>query len=328
MKKIWGIGIVFIMNSLHATPSIPYLALRSQGVNAVRNIVGWEQLINRCTGSFTCKGDFYGVAALTIEYDQTFWDGRLAQTLFSDDVVSNKNCAQLQISGSRYADRGPNDWLADYFGLPTDFFSQIFFQPKISNVIADLNFYFGLDNLAKGLYFKIDAPIVHSSWNLRFQEKVIDQGTNNYSAGYFSDAVVPNDQLLTKATDFFTGNMMPKLTQADGSTISFIPLSAAKWAGNINGSCCSLKKTRLADLNFTLGYNFFCADDRYLGFNIQVSAPTGNKPCGTYFFEPTVGNGGHVEVGAGLIGHTSFWESECDDASLGIYFDATIAALI
>lgn len=326
MKKIYLIIALVVSLPLLANPSVPYLAIRSQGVNAVRNLVGWQELINKCYDACDCNNN-YGVAALTVEYDQTFWGGKLAQCLLSDDVVSTNERAILQISGSRAANTGPSDWLADYFGLPTDFFSTITFQPKISSIIGDFNFYFGLDRFKKGLYFKIDAPVVHTSWHLNFHEDFVAQGTNNYSAGYFIDTVVPNDQLLTKATDFFTGTATPNLTNADGSKTPFAPLTASKWFGTADGKSCKLTKTRVSDLNFTFGYNFSCTDNHYLGANLQLSVPTGNKPCGEYFFEPVVGNGGHVEVGAGLIGHATLWKDDCVDRTFGFYFDATLTHL-
>ena len=51
----------------------------------------------------------------------------------------------INISGSAIANRGANDWLADYFGLPRDFQSTVIFKPTISNYILDFSFYAGLD---------------------------------------------------------------------------------------------------------------------------------------------------------------------------------------
>lgn len=156
---------------------------RSQSVDAARELVGWQNFINRCD-----EECWYGGFAFTAEYSQSFKGGQLARCLFGNDVtLTNGNCgittgtttsngfccgdnnnggrggrnesAALTISGSQVPSRGTNDWLADYFGLPTDFSSVVTFSPRIQNAIFDFNFYFGLDNWAQGLFLEYTSQL-------------------------------------------------------------------------------------------------------------------------------------------------------------------------
>ncbi len=289
----------------------PYFSIRSQGVNAVRDLVGWQQLIHRC-----CNDTFYMATALTLEYDHTFRSSAIAQSLFGDDINCDDCYPTLTISGSQAANRGPKDWLADYFGLPTDFKSIITFNPTIQNFIADIGFYIGFDSCLKGLYFRCNLPLVHTKWNLDFCECVIEPGVNLITPGYFTPSPCEESRahLLPNATDFFCGQT-PNLVFG-----TWDPLQESLWC-----SATHINKT-LAAVNMVLGWNFICCDDYHLGFNFRVSAPTGDKPQGTYLFEPIVGNGHHWEVGGGISAHSLFWRG-CNDATWTLYAEANITHL-
>lgn len=301
---------IFIMG----VQSTPYLSIRSQGVNAVRDMVGWQELIN--------LGDenFYGAAAVTVEYDQTFRAGRIANALFNGDSNFDNDKAVFVVSGSRAETRGTIDWLGDYFGLPVNFISNLTLRPKIQNVIVDPCLYFGFGNAVPGLYATLDFPIVHSRWGLNFSEQVLQAGTQGYSVGYFSDAAQAADTLLQTASSYFTGGSH-NITRADGSNLPFDTLNYARW------SACTRHITRLADLAAELGYNFIENDGCYAGLKFRVTAPTGNRPEGIYAFEPIVGNGKHWEVGGGFIGHVMLCRNPETDATWSMYVNANMTHL-
>jgi hypothetical protein len=314
-----------------------YYSIRSQGVNAARDQVGWEEYINQCD-----KECFYGAAAVTFDYSQTFRGGRICDCLFGNNEVAattttttNNSCSSscdndcnddcndcsIVFSGSCVANRGAGDWFADYFGLPTDFQSTVTFSPRIQNFVADLQFYAGLDEWVCGLWFRLDLPIAHTKWNLRACETSNNTATltGDYPAGYFAPtAVDASTELLSNALAFFNG-AVPTIT-GTGVTpaVTFDPLRFGKW------SPCSLTKTRLADVAMTLGYNFVCTDCGYFGLSVRATAPTGNRPEGEFLFEPIVGNGHHWTLGVGLNAHYVLWRSQCSDASWSFYLDANI----
>lgn len=300
----------------------PYFSIRGQHVNAVRDMVGWEELINRCD-----MDKFYGAGAVTIEYSQSFNSGKIAGDLFGSHLNCSGDCgASLTISGSRAATRGANDWLADYFGLPTDFVSTVSFRPKIKNVVADISFYIGLDEWVEGLYFRLGLPIAHTKWNLNPRESVTTQGTLGYVNGYFSNEEVPFGDLLTGALSFFDGSSVPTIPLiASGTNVTFQNLQYGKWAGC--GACAAHEKTRLASVNLEFGYNFACDEDYYFGLYLRACAPSGNKPRGDYLFEPVVGNGGSWELGGGLDAHAVLWRSEETDSTFSFYLDANVTHL-
>lgn len=316
-------NIVFFVVTLlmmHSVCATPYYSIRSQGVNTVREMVGWEDRINRCD-----KKCFYGAFYAAGDLMRSFNPGRIAQCLFGPDLI---NQSTLTISGSRASARGANDWLADYFGLPTDFVSTVTFTPHINNFVADLGFYLGINDVAQGFYMRLHFPITHTRWNLRVTEKVTTPGINGYTAGYFSSLAINRGNLLSEATDFFSGSVptIPADT-VNSINVTFNPLKASKWATDgCGGDCRTMDSTRLADIEAIVGYNIICCDDYYLGFNIRTEAPTGNAPTGEFLFEPIVGNGAHWTLGAGISSRYIVWRNECD-SSLGFYLDANFTHL-
>lgn len=277
---------------------------RSQGVNAARELVGWQQFINR----FDVCG-FYGSFATALEYTQSMQQNHITSYFFGPAA---QNCT-VNFSGSQVANRGQFDLLADYFGMPTDFKSTVSFKPKIQNVIADFEFYFGLDNFAPNMYVRVHAPLTYTKWHFKACENVTTQGSNAYELGYMTKDTVARSSLGNGVLPFFAGCT----TFGDMKT----PLRFGKISPK------ALTKTLLADLQCVLGWNFINADYYHLGLNLQTSFPTGNKPTGEFLFEPLVGNGGHFELGAGVTSHAILWESDCSESYLAAYLDANITYL-
>ena len=284
----------------------PYMQIRSQGRNAARQLVGVEQFINRY--DMECTNGMFSVA---LEYQKSFRNKRLAGFLFGKDLV---NCCDLFVQGSQVADRHAKAWMADYFGLPVDFDGKVRFCPKIQNVIVDLDLYLGLDEAKEGLYFRINAPIVWTKWQLCPSETVSVAGENGFVAGYMAEAAVERSAM---PANFLTA-------MAGGATWGDMKTPMAY--GKINK--CDCTKTRLAEIDFTLGWNFRLEEDSHLGVFLYLGVPTGNKPCSKYLFEPIVGNGKHWELGAGFSGSWIFWrDCECEERYMGLWIDATIAHL-
>lgn len=330
------LALTVLVSAAPAFAAVPTFIPRSQSVNAAREMVGWQQFINLCDMDCT-----YGAFSITPEFTSSFRSGRLAQCLFGTSACCNDNdCgAAIKVSGSTVQGRAATDWLADYFGLPTDFQSTLTFNPRIRNFLVDLNLYLGLDELACGMYFRVHAPIVHTRWNLRFCENVTAKGVNDHLTGYFNvDTVaptvptctfngVPRANLLNSASEFFSGARAPNLGfGAEGQAVTFQKLAASKFS--LDGcDCKGLNRTRLSDIEFALGWNFWCCEDYLVGLSIRASAPTGNKPCDEFFFAPLVGDGHHWKLGGGLNAQTIFWRSDCDDRSFGFFLDARVQHL-
>jgi len=293
----------------------PFLAYRSQSRNAARELVGWQQFINQAD-----KKCMYGAFYTTLEYTRSFKPRHLARYLFGCDLDC---CNTLLIQGSQVPDRSPRAWLADYFGLAPDFSSRVSFCPHIENVIIDFNFYLGLDELTPGLFFRVQAPIAWTKWELNMCECIKEAGTLGFLAGYMNNKYVPDTQ-----QDFGVAyELLPKsFTEAASGNITFGDMKECMKFGRITN--CRLTETRLADLRASFGYNFVLKKDMHLGAFLHAAAPTGNKPDACYLFEPIVGNGKHWELGVGITGSYIFWRSqEYDERYMGVWLEATLTHL-
>lgn len=311
----------------------PFYYARSQGSNAARQMVGWEELINQCDND--C---LYIALSATAEYSQTFRSSNICECLFGTTtpeetvvpVTCPTSCASeceeecqdcfITVSGSCVANRKETDWMAENFGLPTNYSSKISFNPRIKNFVADLGLYAGFDNC---WYFRLNAPIVNTRWSLQANETAVSTAAGTaYTAGYFSAQSVPASQLVPTALDFFSGCRVPDLTTGQNPSVVFQPLKYGKWA-----TCKSLNKTAVSDLTAVLGYNFVCNDCGFFGLNLRSAAPTGTKPEAEYLFEPVVGNAHHWTLGVGMNAKYVFWKSKCDESDFSMYLDANVSHL-
>ena len=332
------LGLALMCTSAITYAVAPYYSIRSQSVDAARELVGWAHKVNLYD-----MEKLYGTFAITLEGTGSFNPDQISECLFginnSGECCNNfqpsavvtgttlscccfNTCcdgASVIVSGSQVPNRNPGDWLADYFGLSPNFQSIITFKPRVHNFILDFNLYIGLDEWFCGAYFRIHAPAVWTHWDLHACESVLPVGTlAGYPAGYFGPVAVPADQLVSRALDFFTNGATPNL----GGGVTFQSLAKAKFG------CKGESKTALAEIQMALGWNFWLDENYHLGANFRLYAPTGNRPRGNFLFEPIVGNGKHWEIGAGITGHYTFWRSEDEDTSFGVYVDANLTTML
>ena len=231
---------------------------------------------------------------------------------------------------------GMHSLKAENFYLPTDFFSIVHINPVISNFIIDLNLYLGLHNWCNGLYFRIHAPFTHTSWNLNLCERVIRPGKKPYDVGFVDDTIqaaipqnYPNPSLDPNAHGLDRSYMLESFYNfivcqesiRSFNDITFNPLRAALI------SPCKLSKTGFAEITAALGYNFISTDLAHAGLNARIALPTGNRPHGTYLFEPIIGNGHHLELGAGFSSHWCCWHDKDNTKNFTMYLDANLTHL-
>jgi len=284
----------------------PFYDFRSQSVNLARDVAGLQTFMGAC-GDQSSLGGFL---ALTPEYTQSFRADKLAACLFGNTVNTDCTPSVIHIQGSLVEPRDSQAWLADYFGLPTDFKGSLYVNPHIKTFLVDLNGYLRLDELLQGLYVTAHAPLVVTQWDLGLCEQSIS-GNNGYPAGYFNDSGATNGQLLSEALAFLGRKQVPDL----GPAILMHPLCCSRLSN------AHRKRIGVADLQATIGWNFVCASDYHLGISAHIFAPTGNKPDPAFLFTPVIGSGGHWKLGAGVHMHLAFWKNEQETAELGFYID-------
>lgn len=285
---------------------------RSVSRNAARDLAGWTNYINKDSA----RDVVYGAISVTPEYNHTFNGSTITRTLFGDNLIG-KSCGQhLRITGSEVDDREPQDLLADYFYLPSDFESSVYFNPVIDNVILDFGFYLGLDAWSKGLYFWVHVPFAHTRWDININEFIFNPGINDASEGYYTPNALPRNLLLDSFTNYANG-----ISPVNTDNIAFEELKFAKLSNE------RLIKSRVAEIRTGIGWNFFAEENYHAGFNGQLAAPTGLRPDAEYLFEPLVGNGHFWELGVGASAHYTFWRNEEETSHCSFYTDINITHL-
>lgn len=303
---------IFISTAHAEQPVATSFNTRSISRNAARDLAGWTNYINKDSSEKVV----YGALSLTPEYNHTFHGHTITRTLFGDNLIG-KDCAQhLKISGSQVVDRQPEDLLADYFYLPTDFESTVYFKPVIDNVILDFGFYMGLDAWAKGVYFVLHAPFAHTRWDLNINENIINPGINDSTPGYLAPNGLPRNELLDSFTGFANGLAIENTQDVTFQELNFAQMSTER-----------LVRSRMAEIRTAVGWNFFAKPHYHVGVNGQIAWPTGLRPDAIYLFEPLVGNGHFWELGFGLNGHYDFWRSEDELSHCSFYIDCNVTHL-
>lgn len=242
----------------------------------------------------------YGNFSINYEYMRSFRGERMAQYLFGSQ--------SLHFVGSQAtATREATDLLADNFGLAVDTDATITFCPRIQNHIVDFQLYVGLNELCDGLFFQVNLPLVHSKWNLNddcncccgagSSTPCATLSTTPFVAGYMAStavSVTPNTTFLQALSGTKVGDM------------------AQDWGyGKFFG--CDCDETKLAAVNFDLGYNFYECEDYHVGAFVRVVAPTGtelDEDHASCVFKPVIGDD-HWKLGAGLDAHARLYS--CDD---------------
>jgi hypothetical protein len=310
-----------------------FFGTRSQAVNAARDIVGIQRLIPHLYDHSSSKpvrkkekqqGDrpvqrwsegrkksdekpvmqdadyqSYTVLSATAEYNHSFHPDRIREFLFGCEKC-------LVFSGSRSANRGKNDILADYFGLPADFKSTVQFKPVIMNAVIDFNAFWGLDDLLPGLYVRFDIPIIHTRWDLNLCETVDNPGTDFHPAGYMGPVRLERNRLAENVRQAFGGFKFGDVCD---------PLRYGK-------ICGAQSLTHLGEMYVTFGWNYVDRAWWHAGVSLRTAIKTCGQSKAEYLFEPLAGNGGHWGLGAGFTGHVDCWEN--GDHKIAFYADLNI----
>lgn len=292
------ISNISIISTSYAFGLKTFVSPRSVTAQAARGLIGWQELIYNYPQEQELFFSFMPI------YQRTFASEDINRYLFGAD--------SLTFSGSLYSQRKSSDILADYFGLPIDFSSHVCFNPRITNFIANFDWFFPLTCVLPGLFIRIQLPVVNSNWNLALHECIVSTGTSLgfVPAGYFGDSIIPNSSLAQSVTDAFEG----KTTFGDLRE----PLK--------NGKIFSRQTlNRVSDLQLNIGYIGLQEEWYHLGIIGRVCAPTGNRSHGEFLFESIIGNGHHWEVGGGVTAHASTGQQEW--GKIGIWLEGYLTHL-
>lgn len=321
--------------TLFGTDALARVRIRSQSVDSARELAGWTHKINLFE-----QGNYF-TFAVTPEYTQSFDAKRIGQSLFNmplpQDTVCDSSCSDTTACDCdvlTFEVRGgisntTTNFIGENLGLPGNYGSTVSIKPKIKNFLVDFDFYWGLDDVLCGLWFRLHAPVVYAKWSIDIYETDLprDLPLTGYPVGYFAPGAVPATNLLSSFEEYLTGQA-PIL---NGGVV-YQGLANQRLASNGDcysspdcpGSTYALDKTALSDIQAVLGWNFCQNEDYHFGLGLRVAAPTGTRINDTFLFAPQIGNGHHWEVGGMITSHWTFWR-DCDDRhSLGVYLDANI----
>lgn len=122
LKKYIYLALLSSMVILQATSGVvPLISPRSRSVDSALELAGWAHSVNLYD-----KEEIYGSLAITPQYTRSFRENKtIIPCLFNGDVDCSCPRPILRVSGKCSTNRTSTDWLADYFGLPSDFESEI-----------------------------------------------------------------------------------------------------------------------------------------------------------------------------------------------------------
>lgn len=277
-----------------------YLAPHTPSLNLARQRMGLQMLTN-----YIDEDDHRPLFCLTGWVTESFREKQIARCFFGSDY--NECARQLIIAGSQVEDRSRHDWLADYFGLPTDFKSCINFEPLMINAILEPYIFW---QFAPHLFVTGYLPFGYTRWAMHLHEKVISKGTNALEPGYFDNEATPREDLLECFSSFISGAAVPQLAQTKIHHLH-----------NAKISPCPLSKTGMTEAVLALGWRAVNRESLIFDIYLRGAIPGGNRPEGVYLFEPILGNGRHGELGAGLSFECMMWECEPRDEYVFFSFD-------
>ena len=272
---------------------------RSQLLNLPRRLVQVAEFFAPCDTD--CLNGFL---SFTPEFVRTFDRDEIGKFLF--------------YNGTNMMTFGPAatpgvDVFARNFFLNDDFSGILTALPRKEDALLDIQFRLNLDEWIPGLYLDVHAPITWTRWSVNFDQNITSTGTTIASGALGNPLALGSP--VSNILSAYNGQQLnttgfPSLKQV----LSFGRVDTSDAMNGSSEISGKQTKTRLADVEAALGYNFLCDERYHLGTDFRVVFPAGNKPEAVFLFEPIAGGGHHYHVGAGISAHYEFWNNCCDSA--------------
>ncbi|MBX9830852.1 hypothetical protein K2X40_02760 [Candidatus Babeliales bacterium] len=284
-----------------------FLNPRSHGVNlALENVNGWQKLIHRKGADDTFGGNFQVIGYYMASTDEDELGEYFAPETFPaantlrdhhfnfGTAAGNTAVANQTLNFRHFVHQ------YDYAGANAEWV-RVNLQPEQRAYGVHLNYHQDLDKILKGLYFKINVPIVNV-------ENSIDP---EFTAGAVA-VNLTNVSTAATATDglkaYFNGTFANTTPENAQEALKYL-----KFGANNNED----SSTGVADIDFILGYYFLYTNKYRLAVNMGVTIPTGDDADSNKLFEAIVGNGDHWAFGAGLDGGATVWTN--GDHSISVH---------
>lgn len=258
------------------------------------------------------RDELYGDFAVYTGWQQSFKNGKLA-TYFMNP------CGAMTVG----ANNTGCDVRSIDLGLSETFVGCAKLCPKYQDFLLDFDAYIAWDNFIQGLWTELRAPFVHTRWNTGLRTTVVRTGGQYYSTGssdYWDWVVSAGQNDLIPVT--YQGSSSCPLARALEGNLGFGDAPALN-AGKI--SSCPRKTNGLADLRFTLGYDFAQLKRYNIGLGLDFVFPVGNQldknTCcqNMYLFDANVGGQHAYKIGGILRGQFNLCQNR--QHSIDLYVD-------
>lgn len=250
------------------------------------------------------KSDCYFVLDGTLLVEKNFAKGKNSSFFAS----SNGTFTIANGAGAKMVNaEGPNGTEITY-GIPTDvkptirstdlgladtYAGTFCFAPEIMNVVANIDFYAGLDNFAQGLYFRARAPITYSHWNIGLHKSYENSQQQTYPIGFID--LVGTTTTPAPGVNPFNVSLNPNtlntsLTDGGEALLGedFLGQIPPLYYGQITGAHTD---SGVADIPLDLGLNWVVTERFRFGTSLHVVVPTGTQNDKESIFSPRIGLG-------------------------------------
>lgn len=219
--------------------------------------------------------------------EKTTFGGRLQMAPFYSHSVNGSDLGKyFMFSGKNVLKIAAAD--ADVhpynFNLRSTYSGTVSLSPKQEVFGTQIN-YFQHIKLLNGLYWSVSAPVVHVINDPGLKETISANGNADYNGPFTFKNALAGHMLTSDWSEPFK-------------------------YGKINGK---QEKTGISDIDIKLGYTVLNDAGSKIALTVGATLPTSNKPTATYMFEPSLGNGNHLALGAGLDSTFRLWRSDTVD---------------
>jgi len=265
--------------------------------------------------------DMRYMLTISPQYTRSFNPKQIAQWFFfsgcdsmtvgiPDDQTFDIDGSQIGLSlGTNY------DAYTETVSLVTGKIGSVWARPLVENYIIDIDFWYDLSAWHDNLWSRLECPIVYMKTNMRMCAKGRGNQADEYPVGLFSlDSTVVDiyGDELCNATPVPYNSIICALEGNQGWD-AVQPLQSGKFPSH------SLDKWSVAGLHFDLGYDMYDSWPWFVSGSFHMVFPTGNRPQGTYVFEPIIGANKSWQVGATAAAN---YIKEFKRGEFGIYFYA------
>ncbi|MBS1988540.1 hypothetical protein JST56_06160 [Candidatus Dependentiae bacterium] len=189
------------------------------------------------------------------------------------------------------------------------FSSKVSIRPELKRFGSTFYLYKALSSICKSLWFDATFPFVQVETNLNLKEfDVQNAAENRGNIEKFILSDLGGDPARIEQATMYT-----MLNATEG--LNNPSWNYGKFSNGVQ------KLAGLADITLKLGYYPIKKNSYFLNMYSQLIIPTGYKPTIKNVFEPIVGNGKHVGLGAGFAGEIQFFKDACWEASFSSNFD-------